>query len=81
MNPMSPKVTGKKVCLQAKGPIKLLKDLGPKRCPNTWRKEESKEIKDFMKEKKKKVYIVKDIMVVTQSNELKFQRLFEHHPF
>jgi len=49
MKPMLPKVIGRKACLQAKGSSKLSKDPRPKRCPNTWRKEESKEVKDFMK--------------------------------
>jgi hypothetical protein len=30
---------------------------------------------------RKEVCIAKDTMVVAQSNELKFQRLFKHHPF
>jgi hypothetical protein len=40
------------VCLQAKGPYGLSKDPGSKRCPNILWKEESKEIKDFMKVEK-----------------------------
>jgi hypothetical protein len=35
MNPMPLKNIGKKTCLQIKGPFRLLKDLGPKRHPNT----------------------------------------------
>jgi len=27
------------------------------------------------------MYIVRDMMTVTQNNELKFQRLTKHHPF
>jgi len=46
---MSPKVIGKKVHLQARSPYGLSKDLELKRHPNTWRKEESKEIRDFVK--------------------------------
>ncbi len=42
-------VIGKEACLRTKGLSRLSKDLGPKRCPNTLWKEESKEIKDFMK--------------------------------
>ncbi len=49
MNSTPPKVIGKEAYLQTKGPSGLLKDLGPKRCPNTLWKEEPKEIKDFMK--------------------------------
>jgi len=30
---------------------------------------------------KKEVCIIKDPMAIAQNNELKFQRLFEHHPF
>ncbi len=48
MNPMPPKVIGKELCLHVRGLFGLSKDLGPKRCPNTWRKEESKEVKDSM---------------------------------
>ncbi len=39
----------RQACLQAKGPLGLLKDLEPKRRPNILWKEESKEIKDSMK--------------------------------
>jgi hypothetical protein len=48
MNPMPPKVIGKKNCLCVRGLFGLSKDPGPKRHPNTWRKEESKEVKDSM---------------------------------
>jgi hypothetical protein len=49
MNLTLPKVIKNKVCLWAKGPYGLSKDLGPKSRPNTWRKEESKEIRDSVK--------------------------------
>jgi hypothetical protein len=48
MNPMPPKVIGRKTCLQIKSPYGLSKDHRLKRCPNIWR-DESKNIKDFMK--------------------------------
>jgi len=35
MEPMPPKIIGKTICSQAKGLLGLLKDLGPKRCPNS----------------------------------------------
>ncbi len=44
-----PRVIGRDVCLQVKGPYGLLKDLGPKMRPNILWREESKEIMDFMK--------------------------------
>jgi hypothetical protein len=49
MSMMRPKVIGKEAYLHAKGPSKLSKDLGPKKKSNTWRKEESKEMKEYMK--------------------------------
>jgi hypothetical protein len=49
MSPTPPKVIGREACLWTKGRFGLSKDLGPKRCPNTLWKEESKEMKDFMK--------------------------------
>jgi hypothetical protein len=49
MSLMPPKVIGRKTCLWAKSPYGLSKDHGPKRHPKIWRKEESKEAKDFMK--------------------------------
>jgi len=49
MNPMPLKVIGKKACLWTKGPSKLLKDHGPKRCPNIGRNEKSKVLMDFVK--------------------------------
>jgi len=42
MSPMPPKVIGRDACLQTKGLSKLLKDFEPKRCPNTYRRDESK---------------------------------------
>jgi len=50
-NSMPPKVIKKKIYLCAKGFYGLLKDLGLKRHPNIWRREESKEM-DFMKVEK-----------------------------
>lgn len=35
MSPMPPKIIGRKTCLWVKRPFKLLKDLGPKKHPNT----------------------------------------------
>lgn len=49
MNLMPSKIIGRGNCLRAKGPFGLLKDLGPKRHPNSWRREDSKEIKNFVK--------------------------------
>jgi len=49
MSSMSSKVIGKKVCLCARSPFGLSKDPGPKRHPNTWRREESQKKKGFMK--------------------------------
>jgi hypothetical protein len=48
MKLMPSKVIGREVCLQVRGPFGL-SDPRPKKCPNIWRKEKSKEIKDFMK--------------------------------
>jgi hypothetical protein len=56
MNPMPPKVIGKKYYLWAKSPFRLSKDPGPKRCPNIWKGDESKEIRVFMKVEEKNVY-------------------------
>jgi len=47
MKSMAPKAIRKKVCLHAKNHYGLLKDYGPKRCLNIWRREKSKEVKDF----------------------------------
>jgi hypothetical protein len=52
MSLMLLKVIKKEVCLHARGPSKLSKDLGPKRRPNIQKKEESKEMRDFMKVEK-----------------------------
>ncbi len=49
MNPMPPKIIGKKTCLQTRGLFGLLKDPRPKRHPNIWRMQTLKEIKDFVK--------------------------------
>jgi hypothetical protein len=49
MNLTPLKVIGREACLRTKGLLRLSKDLGPKRHPNTLWREESKEIKDFMK--------------------------------
>jgi len=56
MSLMPSKVIGRNVCLRAKNPSGLSKDLGPKRCPNTWKKEESKKVKGFMKVEKGDVH-------------------------
>ncbi len=56
MNLTPPKVIGREVCLQTKSFFKLSKDFRFKRHPNTWRKEKSKEIKDFVKVKDKDVH-------------------------
>jgi hypothetical protein len=50
---MSLRVIGREVCLRAKGLLRLSKDLGPKRCLNIERKDELKEVKDFMKMEEK----------------------------
>jgi hypothetical protein len=52
MNLMSSKVIGKETCLRVKSPHGLSKDFIPKRCPNTWKKNKSKETKDSMKMEK-----------------------------
>ncbi len=49
MNPIPPKVIGREDCLWPKGPSGLSKDFKPKRRSNTLWKEQSKEIRDFMK--------------------------------
>jgi len=49
MNSMPLKVVRRETCLQTKGFSRLLKDHGPKRCTNILWREESKEIKDYMK--------------------------------
>jgi hypothetical protein len=55
MNLMQSKVIGKEICLRVKGLSTLSKDHGPKKHPNTWRREESKKIKDSMKVKEEGV--------------------------
>jgi hypothetical protein len=52
LNPMPPKIIRIKVYLWAKNPFQLSKDPRPKGCPNTSRKEKSKEMKDSMKMEK-----------------------------
>jgi hypothetical protein len=76
MNSTPLKIIRREVYLQAKGPYKLSKDPRPKWRPNTLWREESKEIKDFMK-----VCIIKYTMGVTRNNELEFERPPKHHPF
>jgi hypothetical protein len=49
MNSMPLKVIGRDICLQTKSPSRLSNDHGPKGCPNTLWRDESKEIKDYMK--------------------------------
>ncbi len=49
MTRMSLKVIGREASLRTKSPFGLLKDLGPKMCPNILWKEESKKINDYMK--------------------------------
>jgi len=49
MSLMPPRVIGRKACLPIKSPLGLSKDPGPKRHPNTWRREESKETREFIK--------------------------------
>jgi hypothetical protein len=49
MNPMPLKVIGGKACLRVRSLSRLSKDPRPERCPNTRRKEESKETREFRK--------------------------------
>jgi hypothetical protein len=49
MSPMQTKVIGKEVYLKVRGLSRLSKDHEPKKHPNTWRREESKKVKDTMK--------------------------------
>jgi hypothetical protein len=49
MNLTPLKVIGREVYLQSKGIYGLSKDLGPKRCANILRREDSKEITDSVK--------------------------------
>jgi hypothetical protein len=74
------KVIGKEVCLWTKGLSRLSKDPGPKRCPNTLWKEESKEIKDSMKVEDGSVHH-KRYDGHCKKQWVKFQRPFDHHPF
>jgi hypothetical protein len=48
MRPMPPKAIEKVVYLWARSLFGPSKDLEPKRCPNTWRREGSKETRDSM---------------------------------
>jgi hypothetical protein len=43
------RVIRRETCLWTKGPLKLSKNPRPKRCPNVWKREDSKEITEFMK--------------------------------
>jgi hypothetical protein len=72
MNLMPPRIIGKKTCLWVKSPSRLLKDHGLKKRPNTWKKEESKEIKEFMKVGKGMSNVI-DIMAIAHNNELIFR--------
>jgi hypothetical protein len=56
MNSMSQKIIGRKTCLLTRGFFKLSRDFESKKHSNTWRKEESKQIKDFIKLKKGSVH-------------------------
>jgi hypothetical protein len=56
MNLMSPNVIRKEACSWAKGPSRLSKDPKPKRHPNTWIKDESKEVRDFMEMEEKGIH-------------------------
>jgi hypothetical protein len=47
------RVIEKKICLRVRGFLGPSKDPRPKRCPNTWKREELKETKKFMKVGKK----------------------------
>jgi hypothetical protein len=52
MSSVPPKVIGTKIYLYARSLYGLSKDPRPKRHLNIWRREESKEMRDFMKVKK-----------------------------
>jgi hypothetical protein len=69
MNLTPLKIIGREAYLRTRGPFGLSKNSRPKRCPNTWRKEKSKEIRDFMKVEVE-VCIVKVMMGVAWNNEL-----------
>jgi hypothetical protein len=49
MNPMLSKVIKINICLWVRGPSRLSKDLGSKKCLNILKREESKEMKDSFK--------------------------------
>jgi hypothetical protein len=49
MSSMPSNVIGKETYLWTRNLYRLSKDFGPKRCPNTWRREESKETRESMK--------------------------------
>lgn len=56
MNSMPLQIIGRITCLWIKGLFGLSKDPGPKRHPNTWKKEKSKKIGEFMKVEKGSVH-------------------------
>ncbi len=56
ISPMPLKIIGREACSQAKGLFGLSKDLGPKRRPNIWTKEELQEVRDFMNVEKGNVH-------------------------
>jgi len=80
MNPTPPKVIRRESCLRTKNPSRLSKDFGPKRCPNTLWKEESKEIKDSLKVENGGVHHKRYDGHCTKK-KLKFQRPSKQHPF
>jgi len=80
MNPTPLKVIRKEVCLQVNSSFRLSKDPIPKRHSNILWKEESNEIKDFMKVEDGGVHH-KRYDGRARNNELKFQRSPKHHPF
>ncbi len=51
MKSMPPKAIRREACLWTRGPSWLSKDPRPKRRPNIWKREESKETMDVMKVK------------------------------
>jgi hypothetical protein len=66
-----------------RGHSMLSKDLGPKRCPNTWRKYNSKETKESIKVEEGGVHHNKnDVHCKKQWVKIsKVTLRFEHHPF
>jgi hypothetical protein len=56
MNLMAPKVIEREACLHARGPSRLSKDPEPKKRPNIWKREKSKEVRDSMKVEKGDVH-------------------------